>query len=118
MTARFNLWRLPEPPITPPHYNLPEPVTPHLSNDQIHQRVHDCLTGGKREAFTKDTHYWYESVTEWEEEYMQKNGAACAVCIDLARDRMAHVETMMLIHARELLDEMNEDQLMDEGIQP
>ncbi|AHG63155.1 hypothetical protein MIM_c10570 [Advenella mimigardefordensis DPN7] len=49
---------------------------------------------------------------------MMANSAACAISIDLARERMHHVEQMMLIHARELLDEMTEDQLMDEGIQP
>lgn len=105
-------------PLDDPKFDLPEPQERHLSDDQIHQRIHDVLTGAARWAFTHNQHYWREMVTTWEEEHIDMVDASCAICDDGSRDRRHHVETMMYAHARELLGEMNEEQLMDEGIQP
>lgn len=119
MNAPFNPMRLPEPPITPPHYDLPEPPEVHVSDVQIVQRVTACLAGQCDSAFGHTKAYWEDAIRDdWDAEWATQAPALDLMNIDHAPDRIAYIQKMMCIHVRELLrdDRVPIELMIEEGL--
>lgn len=120
MNAPFNPMNLPEAgPITPPHYDLPDPPEVNVSDLRIIVGVTACLTGAAETAFGQDRTYWEGAVRDdWDAEWATQAPVLDLMNIDHAADRIAYIQKMMCIHARELLrdDRVPIECLEEEGL--
>ena len=120
MNAPFNPMNLPEAgPITPPEYDFPEPPEVHVSDFQIIQRITVCMFGVAETAFGQDQAYWEGAVRDdWDAEWAAQAQPLDLMNISRAPDRIAYIQKMMCIHARELLrdDRVPIECLEEEGL--
>lgn len=119
MNAPFNPNNIPEQPLTPPCYDLPDPPEVHVSDLQIVQRVTACLSGASDTAFGMYRPYWEGAIRdEWDAEWATRAPVMDLMNIDHAADRIAYIQKMMCIHARELLrdDRVPIEALEEEGL--
>lgn len=120
MNAPFNPMRLPEAgPISPPEWEWPEPPEIVVSDAQIVQRVMGCLAGQSDTAFGQDKRYWSSELRgRWDVEWVEQASDMDLMNIDQAPDRIAYIQKMMCIHARELLrdDRVPIELMIEEGL--